>query len=317
MSVENVLDNLGISVVKQSGAEMLALCPGHKERTGKEDHNPSWWINSDTGMHNCFSCGFKGTLPYLVAFVRGDKTKWGRLDFDAARRWVEAHGGVGAPVTIDMVTEDRYLRPISRKGLPEYQLALFDQPPTWALEARHLTEDAVSFYGILWDKESDCWITPIRDAWNSSLLGWQVKSQKERYFRNRPQGVLKSTTMFGMDRYSGGTMVVVESPLDAARLFSLGWMGVASFGAELSNEQLLMLRRAERLVVAMDNPRIDAAGKKAVQAVLDATKKYRFDCKFFNYHGIDAKDVGDMTPEEIEHGIKTAKHSVYGKQVLL
>jgi hypothetical protein len=33
--------------------EAWALCPLHERRTGSEDHNPSWSINLDTGLHNC------------------------------------------------------------------------------------------------------------------------------------------------------------------------------------------------------------------------------------------------------------------------
>ena len=318
MSVETILEQLGISVESENGNELLAHCPGHKERTGREDAHPSWWINSATGAHICFSCGFKGHLPYLVATVRGVKNSFGLLDFDAARRWVEEFGGVASGVAFYQIAGDRYLAPVLRTGLPEYQLAMFQEPPTWALNERHISADAAAHYGVLWDPEEENWITPIRDVYNSVLLGWQAKGQKTRFFRNRPSGVQKSTTVFGADRYVGGNMVLVESPLDAVRLLTVGITGaVSTFGANVSEEQYHLLRRADTLIVAMDNPRIDQAGKKAVEEFLSATRRLRFDCKFFNYTGIDVKDVGEMSHEQIHRGISTAKHSVYGKQVLL
>jgi hypothetical protein len=38
---------------------------------------------------------------------------------------------------------------------------------------------------------------------------------------------------------------------------------------------------------------------------------------FFNYNGIDVKDVGDMTPSEISLGLETAKHMLHGKAAYL
>ena len=55
--MEDTLARLEIAVTSIRGVEIQALCPAHFERTGKEDHNPSWYINADTGAHICFSCG--------------------------------------------------------------------------------------------------------------------------------------------------------------------------------------------------------------------------------------------------------------------
>ena len=71
VDVEKVLLSLDIPLVSQRGEEVQGLCPMHKARTGKEDHNPSWWINSVTGAHICFSCGYKGNVYTLVADIKG------------------------------------------------------------------------------------------------------------------------------------------------------------------------------------------------------------------------------------------------------
>ena len=42
-------------------------------------------------------------------------------------------------------------------------------------------------------------------------------------------------------------------------------------------------------------------------------RKYGLDLKFFNYDGIDVKDVGDMVESEIAKGIENAKDRVWGK----
>jgi len=71
IDVERVLLSLDISLTAQRGDEVQGLCPMHKSRTGKEDVHPDWWINSVTGVHFCFSCGYKGNIYTLVADVKG------------------------------------------------------------------------------------------------------------------------------------------------------------------------------------------------------------------------------------------------------
>ena len=80
--MEDTLERLGIEVVSTRGSEIQGYCPAHVERTGHEDRNPSWWINSDTGAHICFSCHFKGGLLSLVSYIQ----KW---DFDKSKEWLE------------------------------------------------------------------------------------------------------------------------------------------------------------------------------------------------------------------------------------
>ena len=90
--MENLLDDLGIEYVGSRGEEVQGFCPGHLARTGKEDRNPSWFINSETGAHICFSCQFNGSLPYLVAFTQNLRMEDGMYDLDAAKDWVQRGG---------------------------------------------------------------------------------------------------------------------------------------------------------------------------------------------------------------------------------
>lgn len=145
-------------------------------------------------------------------------------------------------------------------------------------------------------------------------MGWQEKGQVNRYFRNRPTGVQKSKTLFGLDVWSGGTMIIVESPLDVVKLSSLGIDGgIATFGASISQDQVDLMRQADKLIIAFDNPRVDAAGEKASKDILARTRKEGFECFFFQYDG-DVKDIGDMTKEQAIIGIESAKHSVFGER---
>lgn len=303
-----ILYSLGIEVMEVKGYELLAKCPGHLITVGREDENPSWSMNAESLLHHCFSCGFRGSLISLTAGIK-------KISNDDAKVWLKDQRGLDVSVVLKHLEgmKDIHYSPVKPIPMSEARLAVFVEPPDEALAARSLTRRAANFYGILWDGKNDSWITPIRDD-SGTLLGWQEKSSNGRFFRNRPLGVKKSSTLFGFDRWHGGRMIVVESPLDAVRLLSVGIVGgVATCGAAISPEQIALMSASEDLVIAFDN---DPAGVKASLQILALTKKGVLECRFFSYGNSKAKDVGEMSPIEISRGLQEAKHCVYGEQAL-
>jgi DNA primase len=309
IDVEKILLNLDLSLYAQRGAEVNGLCPMHKKRTGKEDHSPSWWINSESGAHICFSCGYKGNIYTLVADVKG-------ISYFDAQDYI----GEGAEVPLDALMRrikdlPQYVQPEETIAMSEARLAVYTDPPDIELKKRFLKRGAVTVHGVLWDTKNEAWILPIRDADSGALLGWQEKGARGRFFKNQPAGVKKSKTVFGVQVMSSEhDLIVVESPLDSVRLTGLGYNSVSTFGAIMSEEQAKILRRASKVIAAFDN---DKAGHTANEQLRVLARKYGMDLYYFNYKGIDVKDVGDMTEAEIEHGIKTAKTSILGKAAYL
>lgn len=301
--MEDLLDRLGIEVIRINGSEIQGHCPGHLKRIGREDNNPSWWINADTGAHICFSCGFKGGVTSLIEFVQG-------IDFESAKQWMT--DGVELSRALDKATRKQ---PVLKEvvNISEANLAAFVDPPAEQLMARGIALEAALHYGIRWDLIKRCWILPIRDPLSKKLWGWQEKGTN-RYFRNYPTGVNKSLTAFGYGQYSGGPMVVVESPLDVARMASVGVLGgIATYGSAVSKTQVNLIRGAEAVIVAMDN---DEAGRESSKAMLEWSVRLGFEVRFFDYTGIEVKDIGGMSKAEIVQGIENAKHSIYGKKAI-
>ena len=305
------LTALGIDFTDK-GNEALAICPLHYERTGKEDHNPSWWINLDTGLHTCFSCGYKGNLLQLICDVKGFYFN-GVYDYRAAERWL----ATAAEISIEDLQAALMAMPsyINESAKPlemsEARLAVFDVPPVEALAARNITADAASEYGVLWDSRTQSWILTLREPDSGNLLGWQEKGTVDRTFKNRPVGLQKSRTLFGVGVQSEDVVVVVESPLDCVRLASAGISGaVAICGSSISEEQVKLLRSSNKIVAAFDN---DKAGQKASKLLLELGVKYALNLFFFNYGSSGAKDPGDMTDEEICWGVENAISALFGE----
>lgn len=318
--VITALEALGVDYTEH-GAEANALCPQHLARTGRQDNSPSWWINLSSGMHTCFSCGYKGNLLQLVCDVKEFYiTSWGdakSYDYQAAKDWLK----ISADVSVEQLMEQLQELPNYIKNVPkplemsEARLAVFVDPPLDVLNGRNLKESSVNKYGILWDKTKKAWILPMREPHFNKLIGWQEKGTIDRTFFNRPTGLPKSKTLFGVDVQDEKLAIVVESPLDCARIDSAGISGaVAICGSSISEDQVKLLRYSEKIVIAFDNPSLDKAGLKASKEMLAWGRKYGLNLFFFNYGGTNKKDPGDMTDDEIRWGVDNAVSSLFGEQ---
>lgn len=313
--VEQALENLGISY-HLYGDNAQALCPMHEALTGKTDNHPSWFIHLETGQHHCFSCGYRGGLLGLVCDLKDFKVDtWGLVepDYEAAKRWLRVSGN---EISLDKL-RDKLNKTVDTKEevqIEESHLAIFDEPPQWALDQRHITAEAAEKYGVLWESKHDNWILPLRKPLIGKLLGYQIKGQRTRFFRNYPAGLKKSSTLFGLHQLREDVAIVVESPLDCLRIYDAGFKGaVSTCGALVSEEQVKLLRSANKVIIAFDNPNIDSAGLKASEDMQRWSIKYNLNLFYFNYGTSGKKDPGDMTDDEISWGIENAKSVIQGK----
>jgi hypothetical protein len=317
--VVKALEALGVDYLERN-TEANALCPQHKQRTGRDDNSPSWWINLESGMHTCFSCGYKGNLLQLVCDIKELYiTSWGDVksyDYDAAKAWLKNIAEVSIEDLMSMLNNmPHYIKDIPKPlEMSEARLAVFVEPPEEQLLSRSITAESAAKYGVLWDKDKKAWVLPLRDPHFNQLLGWQEKGTEDRTFMNRPAGLTRSKTLFGVDVQNEEVAIVVESPLDCLRIDSAGISGaVAVCGSSISEDQIKLLRYSKKIIAAFDNPNIDPAGRKASKEMLTWARKYGLNLFFFNYGGTNKKDPGDMVNEEILWGVENAVSSLFGE----
>jgi hypothetical protein len=296
---------LGVEILRIIGDEATGKCPGHVARLGKQDRHPSWSVNLDSGVHNCFSCGFAGPFVTIVQEVLG-------CDRLTAVEWVRARGGierVRAILNKNKVSAADLAD--TTKQMNEASLALFVDPPDKQLTKRKMTLRAARHYGVLWDADAKMWILPIREPETGKLRGWQEKAPG--HFKNYPFNMEKKDCLFGYEWLADqGLAILVESPLDVPRMYASGIEGaVASYGAKVSDEQLdLIAAKTDRLIVALDNPYIDPEGSEQAEKIL-VRAAGRFRLWFLNYEGLDAKDPGEMSDEQLAGAIRTSIKSSY------
>lgn len=321
LDIPLVLDALGIPS-SERGAEANGLCPMHSRRTGKEDHSPSWWINLESGQHICFSCNYKGNVLQLICdvneFYKNDAWSQGFIyDYEAAEEWLAALTELPPERMLEIVRSlPNYVEPAPKPlEMNEARLAVFEEPPFGALEDRNITAAAAQKYGILWDKKKESWILPLREPHFNRLMGWQEKGTVHRTFFNRPTGLQKSKTLFGIENQLESRVIIVESPLDCVRFATAGIQGaVALCGSTPSEEQIKLLRYSEQIICALDNPKVDKAGLKGAQEMQKFARKYGLNLSFFNYGSTGKKDPGDLTNAELVWGVNNAKTALLGEK---
>lgn len=286
----DVLVSLGVDVRSSDGKEINGRCPVHLARTGKEDRSPSWSMNATTGLWICFSCGARGSLPMLVSELTGDH------DVTVSVHTMLIDAGVQRLTEPSSATA---LEPIiTHEDLITF--AGFKSPPKDYVKKRNLTTEALERYSIRWDADREAWVLPIMSPLGE-LKGWQLKGSG--WVRNYPKGVKSANSLFGFSQMSSRTAVLVESPLDVVRfagVFSAP-QAVATFGANVSDIQMRMLSMSvDRLVLAMDD---DVAGWKSMKRLFSVLPTFRKGVWFFDYADSTAKDIGEMTSDEIELGV--------------
>jgi DNA primase len=304
MSMADLLQELGLRNIRERGEEVWAGCPNHK------DSGDSWSINARTGLHSCFGCHYKGDLDQLILDIRRDWT------VAQAVALVDQFGV--RPSLDDLLdrAETRASTPLQaperkpRVFVPELALKDYETPPLSQLERRCISPESAAAFGIRWNTRRDAWVLPIRTA-GGVLLGWQEKGPAG--VRNRPTEMEKSATVFGAERLrSCASLIVVESPLDAAVVHTLGFEHVvATFGAAVSERQMRMCREyADEIVLALDNDTEGTENMARIASGQTWNMKSRMKestswsdlvpMRVINYDTMPEKDIGEIAQREPE-----------------
>jgi DNA primase len=292
--IEELLEHIGIEDLQPGDTEIGGRCPLHEKRTGERERRPRhFFVNRSTGAFHCFSCDYGGSLIRLIT----DLTKVGLWDAHQLLHRFDVELN-----ETDQETRDLYHGTSVPSADLEAQLDQFGLPPERAIDRRKLKLESIAKFKVRWDYEESAWILPIYGP-SGELWGWQAKTAE--YVRNRPPGIRKSLTLFGIHAQTGGdSIILVESPLDVVYLDGLGYQSVASFGAAVSDVQMrLLIENFDELILALDNDRV---GRNEMQRLLGERWHHRMSVQVFNYWALKRKDPGELTPEQIDNGMSGA-----------
>lgn len=282
-----VLEQAGVQRLYEHRDEISGLCPSPTH----DDTKPSWSINKTTFLHHCFSCGYSGTLQGLLTELTGaappDLEQTLKTE-GFLRQMAEARKDPAA-----------VLEPVAPL-LTEWSLRnILRDVPDKLLAFRKLRRAAADFFQIRWDRDTREWVLPVRSH-TGTLLGAQYR--RVGSVMTRPTGMEKSQTLFGLSsiaRYEEAALV--ESPLDAVRMFGCGIPAVSSLGAWVSDDQVkLLARNFGTVYMALDN---DKTGRQGASFATTALRRAGCAVVPWDYTGLKdedgkrAKDPGDVATD--------------------
>lgn len=323
--VRAVLKEIGITIDGETHNDFTVLCPYHSNRD-----TPAMTVSTSKGTFYCFSpqCGETGPLIKLVMDVA-------RLNEFAARRLILKHAAN---------TADTFEADMERILAPEPEFKPFDQAMLSALErntwgddtagldylhSRHFTDDTIKEFKLGYSSKMRMVTVPVASP-SGIPIGFIGRSIEGKEFKNSYK-LDKQSTLFNLHRARAyNTAYITEASFDAIRLWQAGFPGaVAIAGGNISDRQLYLLNMYfSRIVIFTDfddkeknkkqncrrcmplmacqghNPGRDLGNRIAealkTKDILWAT----YDHGIVYPHG--AKDVGDLTDDEIRQCAKNA-----------
>jgi DNA primase len=294
----DIVDIIGARItLKKSGANFLALCPFHSEKT------PSFSVNQNKQFYHCFGCGVSGNaIGFLMQFDH--------LDFIDAIKNLASIAGLTIPNDDTNHTQIDYTT-LLEKIASFYQQQLFRSPrainytknrglnpeiiesfklgyaPTgWHnlvnafREPKNLLKTGmlIDKNGKLYDRFRDRIMFPIRDT-HGKIIGFGGRSLDNTLpkYLNSPETELfhKGSELYGLfetkqKNSNLSYIIIVEGYMDVLALSQFGINNaVATLGTALSQTHILKLSRyCKRLVFCFDG---DAAGMSAAWRAVEVS----------------------------------------------
>jgi DNA primase len=301
--LRSILQSCGIQIASETGTDFLCLCPFHNNTD-----SPAFAASYSKGLYVCYNqnCNAAGTVLDLV------KRLTNRNDFEAMRFIASSK------LTESEVFEDGLKELLDDKpDFTEFSQAtlnkLFEDLKNSStakeyFKSRNITIEAMQHFKLGYSNVQNMVTVPLHspDGLPVGIIGRSIEGKA---FKNSPN-LPRNKTMFNIHRAKreGGTIIVVESSFDAIRLWQAGFPNaVATLGGSISDTNIQLLNKyASKIIIMTDS---DAAGRSLGNTI--ASKLRNKNVLWAKYSsGVvyphNAKDVGDLTDEEIKTCVKNA-----------
>ena len=250
-----ILEEQGCDQVVIRDDEVWCCCPLHDESS------PSFSVNVDKGVYNCFVCGGGPLIRLLDRWGYDTRTlRYAGIETLASRIDALRHGP--APVFVRQASSgkdppygrvsDSAVQYLNSRGFgPEQVPELIRAWDLWSSRSRG--RELLHF--------------PVRDVNMGRVLFEATRDLARKEYRYT-KGAKKSAVLYGwhlvpffcVSRRVPLSVVVVEGIFDALKIWSFGFNAAALLGARPSARQLEILTRADEVVWALDNDIAGMAG---------------------------------------------------------
>ena len=301
--IKAIIKGLGLEVVGETGNDFLCYCPFHSNR-----HTSSFSISKEYGAFICFNpaCGEAGTLIELIKKIL-DKNDFQAMRYISSKETESLNDF--DEVMSEMLEDKPVFEEFSSDTLLKLHTELVStQEGKEYFKSRGINEEGIDYFDLGYSKNMGMVTVPVHspDGLPIGIVGRSIEGKKFKNSTNLP----KSKTLFNVHRAKkiGSHIIVVESSFDAIRIYQAGFPNVvATLGGFLSNEQHQILNRYFNKITIMTDA--DEAGRALGLSIANKLRNKDILWASYEYGKIyphDAKDVGDMTDEEIKACIKNS-----------
>jgi len=301
--LRSILRSCNIEVVSETGTDFLCLCPFHHNTD-----SPAFAVSYSKGLYICYNqnCNSSGTILDLVKAL----TK--RNDFEALR-FISANkqseGEAFEDGLKELLDEKPDFTEFPKETLAKlYNNLLSNEKAKEYFASRKINYDAIAHFSLGYSENMSMVTVPLHspDGLPVGIIGRSIEGKS---FKNSPN-LPRNKTMFNLHRAKreGGTIIVVESSFDAIRLWQAGYPNaVATLGGSISDTNINHLNKYSSTIIIMtDN---DTAGRALGSTIANKLKNKNILWASYDYNTVyphGAKDVGDLTDEEIKICVKSA-----------
>ena len=283
--VRRVILSSGATIEGEVGTDFLVFCPFHPNfRT------PAGEVDKEKGTFFCFSCRHICSLTEYVEKVSG------KTFFQAERliKSMEQDVDISALLNKTLEVKPEFV-PFDEVMVRRLHAQAMESPRALRyFEGRQINTSSMDKFLLGYSDKQDMVTVPVHSPDGKILVGFVGRSVEGKEFKNTP-GLPKSKVLFNLHRARKyDSVFVVESSFDAIRLDQNGLGAVATLGANVSTQQLeLMKKYFNSVIVVADN---DEAGKKMQERVLTRLQNRAIIVSLPSRF----KDIGDMTDSDIQ-----------------
>jgi DNA primase len=306
IDIQEYMELKGLHKVRPVGDNVMACCCFHEERS------PSFGVNIDTGVYNCFGCGAKGTFQHLVKTLDRFDTV-----YDAETFLIQNYGKYA--VSVDEKLELDFGDDVNRSDywIDDGILVGYNFRHPY-LGGRGIEEAWQRFYEVGYSKKHQAITIPWRDELGRliTVKFRSVRGKQFWYDPPLPPGV-KSETLWGLSQVIRAKPVAVamtEAEIDGMSVSQGGWsrrilatgIGGNQFNQKQANKLIRYLPKDTEIINFTDN---DSGGLLASERISDYLSG-RFRVSTVDWSLIDrpkVKDANDLTKEEIGYLLDNRK----------
>lgn len=301
--VREVLGSIGVHISHESATDFFCYCPFHDNHS-----TPAFAISKTKGSYICYnpSCDERGGIVDLIRqksdmnefqiiryLASLEKDAEDTFDEDLESLLDDKPEFVEFPQeTLDTLHNDL----IKSKEAQEY------------LISRGMSLSEMTHFSLGYSERQGMVTVPVHSP-TGMPVGIVGRSISDKRFKNSIN-LPRNKTLFNIHRAKreSGTLIVVESSFDAILVHKAGYPNVvATLGGHISKENLSNLNKySSSIIIATDS---DEAGRQLGKSIASKLKNKNISWASYSdgvVYPHDAKDMGDLTEEEIKQCIKNA-----------